>query len=166
MSWRTQRIRLAAASGWSPNSCAIWPAQPPMPNCYTARLIAVAAMSAVGASDGCSPEENRAWQRAPLTSSWVTVSCVAVGIWHHPVLVVSRVGLWAVRGRSRPRPLLAVAGGGPDDQGRAGSPGPADAALPVLLGQQVIGVGLDEQLFEHRVHDVPPRVDDCWNVFF
>jgi hypothetical protein len=32
------------------------------------------------ASEGCSPEENRAWQRAPLTSSWVTVICVAVGI--------------------------------------------------------------------------------------
>src|SRR6516162_7390123 len=55
MSWRTQRIRLAAASGWSPNSWAIWPAQPPMPNYWTARLMAVATVSAVGASEGCSP---------------------------------------------------------------------------------------------------------------
>jgi hypothetical protein len=29
-------------------------------------------------------------------------------------------------------------------------------APPVLLGRQVLGVGLDEQLFEHRVHDGPP----------
>src|SRR5262249_55870080 len=48
-SWRTQRIRVAAASGWSPNSCAIRPAQPPMPNCCTARLMGAATMSAVAA---------------------------------------------------------------------------------------------------------------------
>jgi hypothetical protein len=58
-----------------------------------ARLTAVAAMSAVGASDGCSPEENKAWQRAPFMSSSVMVICVAVGISHHPVLLVSRVRL-------------------------------------------------------------------------
>jgi hypothetical protein len=28
---------------------------------------------------------------------------------------------------------------------------------PVLLSRQVIGVGVDEQLSEHRVHDVPPQ---------
>ena len=47
---------------------------------------------------------------------------------------------------------LPGAGGGPDDHGRPGSPGPGHAAPPVLLGEQVIGVGLDEQLSEHRVH--------------
>jgi hypothetical protein len=35
------------------------------------------------------------------------------------------------------------------------------AVPPVFLGQQVIGVGLDKELFEHRVHDVPPRVGGC-----
>jgi hypothetical protein len=54
--------------------------------------------------------------------------------------------------RSRPRLVLSVAGGGPDDHGRPGSPGPGHAAPPVLLGEQVIGVSLDEQLSEHRVH--------------
>jgi hypothetical protein len=29
-----------------------------------------------------------------------------------------------------------------------------------LLGQ-VIGIGLDEQFYEHRVHDVPPQADGC-----
>jgi len=53
-----------------------------------------------------------------------------------------------------------VAGGGPDDHGRASSPGPVYAAPPVVLGRQVIGVGFDEQLFEHRVHDVPPQAGE------
>jgi len=34
------------------------------------------------------------------------------------------------------------------------------AAPPVVLGRQVIGVGFDEQLFEHRVHDVPPQAGE------
>ena len=51
-----------------------------------------------GVSDGCSAEENRAWQRTPFLSCWVQVICGAVGISHHPVLVVPRVGLW-VAGR-------------------------------------------------------------------
>src|SRR5262245_65258118 len=51
-----------------------------------------------------------------------------------------------------------MAGGGPDGHGRPGSPGPAHTAPPVLFGRQVLGVGVDEQLFEHRVHDVPPRL--------
>jgi hypothetical protein len=50
---------------------------------------------------------------------------------------------------------------GADDHDRSGSPGPAHAAPPVLLGHQVIGVGLEEQLYEHRVHDVPPQADGC-----
>jgi hypothetical protein len=49
--------------------------------------------------------------------------------------------------------VLPVTGGGPHRHGR---PGPARTASPVLLGEQVIGVGFDEQLYEHRVHDVPP----------
>jgi hypothetical protein len=31
---------------------------------------------------------------------------------------------------------------------------------PVLLSREVIGVGVDEQLFEHRVHDVPPQAGE------
>src|SRR6516164_297451 len=58
--------------------------------------------------------------------------------------------------RSRPRRVLPATGGGPDHHGRPGSPGPARAAPPVLLGRQIIGVALDEQLDKHRVHDVPP----------
>ena len=52
--------------------------------------------------------------------------------------------------------MLPVPGGGPHRHGRSASPGPARTAPPVLLGRRVIGVGLDEQLYEHRVHDVPP----------
>jgi hypothetical protein len=48
--------------------------------------------------------------------------------------------------------------------GRPGSPGPGHAPSPVLLGPQVSGVGLEEQLFEHRVHrgllTVPGLRDD------
>ena len=93
---------------------------------------------------------------------WVKAICVAAGISHQPVLVVVfRVRLWAQIGwrqrlagrRSPPRPVLPV-WNGPDDHG---SPGPGHAAPPILLGRQVIGVGLDKQLFEHRVHDVPPQ---------
>jgi len=53
--------------------------------------------------------------------------------------------------------VLPATGSGPDDHGRPGSPGPARATPPVLLGQQVIGVAVDEQLDKHRVHAVPPR---------
>jgi hypothetical protein len=56
--------------------------------------------------------------------------------------------------RSRPLPDT---GGRPDDHRRPGTPGPARPAPPILREQQVIGVGLDEQLYEHRVHGVPPR---------
>jgi len=53
--------------------------------------------------------------------------------------------------------MLPVTGCVPHGHGRSDSPGPARMAPPrVLLGQDVIGVGLDEQLYEHRVHDVPP----------
>src|SRR5215471_13361778 len=111
-------------------------------------------MSAVGASEGCSAEENRAWQRARFVFIWVKAICVAAGISHHPVLaVVFRVRLWAESGwrhrpagrRSRPRSFLPV-WGGPDSHGWPGPPGPAHATLPILPGRQVIGVGLDKQL--------------------
>ena len=55
MSCRIHRIRLAAASGWSPNSWAIRLTQPAMPNCRTVRLITSPSASGVGASDRCSP---------------------------------------------------------------------------------------------------------------
>jgi hypothetical protein len=51
-SWRTQRIRSAAAWGWSPNSCAIWPAQPRVPNRRTAPLIASATVAGERAAQG------------------------------------------------------------------------------------------------------------------
>ena len=82
-SWRTQRIRSAAASGWSPNSCAIRPAQPPVPNRRTVPVIASATMPAVGASDGCNPEANSASHRASFRFGRVAASCVEVGISHH-----------------------------------------------------------------------------------
>jgi hypothetical protein len=50
-----------------------------------------------------------------------------------------------------------LAGGG---HGQPGSPGPVPAAPPVALGGQVIGIGVDEQFFEHRVHDVPPQAGE------
>src|SRR5215469_17082802 len=47
----------------------------------------------------------------------------------------------------------------PHDPGCSAAPGRVRAALPVLLlSQQVVGVGLDEQRHEHGVHDVPPVV--------
>src|SRR5260221_3354672 len=66
-SWRIQRIRSAAAWGRSPNSCAIRPAQPQVPSRRTVRLIASVTLSAVGTSDRCSSEANRASHRAPST---------------------------------------------------------------------------------------------------
>ena len=55
------------------------------------------------------------------------------------------------------RPEIPITGDGPHDNGRSIAPGPARAApLDLLLGQQIIGVGLDEQLHEHRMHDAPP----------
>src|SRR4029077_5779063 len=59
-SWRTQRIRSAAAWEWSPNSCAIRLTQPWGTSRRTARLIAAATLSAVGAADRCSAEANSA----------------------------------------------------------------------------------------------------------
>jgi hypothetical protein len=63
-SWRTQRIRSAAAWAWSPNSWAIRLTQPRVPSRRTARLIAAATLSAEGASDRCSAEANSASHRA------------------------------------------------------------------------------------------------------
>jgi hypothetical protein len=52
---------------------------------------------------------------------------------------------------------IPATGGGPDGYGRPIAPGPAHAAaLGLLLGQQIIGVGLDEQLHEHWMHDALP----------
>ena len=70
-SWRTQRIRSAAAWGWSPNSCAIRLTQPRVPSRRTARLIAAATLSAAGAADRCSAEANSASHHASSTFSRV-----------------------------------------------------------------------------------------------
>jgi len=81
----TQRIRLAAASGWSPNSCAIRPTQPRTPSCCTVRLMAAATISALGASDGWSPEANSAsHHHASFRLCRVMASCAEVDITHHP----------------------------------------------------------------------------------
>jgi hypothetical protein len=54
------------------------------------------------------------------------------------------------------RPEIPITGGGLYDYGWPIALGPARAApLDLLLGQQIIGVGLDEQLHEHRMHDAP-----------
>ena len=68
-------------------------------------------------------------------------------------------GLPAHSFRVTPRPEIPITGGRPHDCGRSIAPGPARAAPLdlLLLGQQIIGVGLDEQLHEHRMHDAPPR---------
>jgi len=78
MSCRIHRIRLAAASGWSPNSCAIRLTQPAMPNRRTVWLIVVASASGVGASDRCSPDANSATHRASFTFNRVMTSLLAV----------------------------------------------------------------------------------------
>ncbi len=54
------------------------------------------------------------------------------------------------------RPEIPITGGGPNDHGRSIAPGPAHAAPGLLLSQQIIGVGLDEQFHERRMHDAPP----------
>src|SRR5690349_9816300 len=72
--------------GWSPNSCAIRATQPPMPYFWTVRSMALAIISAVGASDGCNSEANSASHRASFEFSCVIASCgVRVGNSHHPV---------------------------------------------------------------------------------
>ena len=78
--WRTQRIRSAAAWGWSPDSWAIRLAQPRVPNRRTARLIAAATLPAAGASDRCSVEANSASRRAPSTFSRVLAVLPAVDV--------------------------------------------------------------------------------------
>ena len=67
-------MRLAAASGWSPNSWAIWLAQPAIPSRRTVRLITSATAAGLGASERCSPDANRAAHRAPLTFNRVMTS--------------------------------------------------------------------------------------------
>jgi hypothetical protein len=74
---------------------------------------------------------------------------------HCGVSVSSSSFTWPADRQRAPRPIT---GGGPHDYGGAIALGPARAApLGLILGQQVIGVGLDEQFHEHRVHDAPPR---------
>ncbi len=58
-------------------------------------------------------------------------------------------GLW-----SPSRPEIPITGCGPHDYGRSMALGTAPAApLGLLLGLQIIGVGLDVQLDEGRMHD-------------
>src|SRR5580693_1121735 len=86
-SWRTQRIRSAAAWGWSPNSCAIRLTQPRVPNRRTARLIAAATLSAAGAADRCSAEANSASHHASSTFSRVLAVLPAVDVLDEVVTV-------------------------------------------------------------------------------
>jgi hypothetical protein len=54
------------------------------------------------------------------------------------------------------RPEIPIRGGGPHDYGRPIALGPERAApFDLLLGRHIIGVGLNEQLHEHRMHDAP-----------
>jgi hypothetical protein len=71
MSCLIHRMRLAAASGWSPNSWAIRLTQPATPNHPTAALIQLASSCAVGASDGYKPDAKSASQRALFTFNLV-----------------------------------------------------------------------------------------------
>jgi hypothetical protein len=75
-----ERHRLAAASGWSPNSCAIRPAQPRTPNCRTVQLIASATMSAVEESDGCSADAKSASHLMIVFIAWVLSSAAAAAM--------------------------------------------------------------------------------------
>jgi hypothetical protein len=59
------------------------------------------------------------------------------------------------------RPAAPIARDRLDSHGRSIAPGPARRAPPGLFrGQQIIGVGLDEQFHEHRVHDASPGVGE------
>ena len=79
-----------------------------------ARWIAWATVSAVGASDGCSPEANSARHRASLTFSLVMASCVVVGISHHPYSAGE--GSWASGSLTdREAQVLARLGEGPSN---------------------------------------------------
>src|SRR5207253_11308072 len=96
-------------------SWAIWATQPRTPSRRMARLIAWATVSAVGASDGCSPEANSARHRASLTFSLVTASCVVVGISHHPVsyflaFTVRHPGVGRIRDVPSGRPGAVLTG--------------------------------------------------------
>jgi hypothetical protein len=78
--WRTQRIRSAAAWGWSPNSCALRLMQPRAPSRRTAWLIAAATLSAVGAADRCSAEANSASHHESSTFNRVLAVLPAVDV--------------------------------------------------------------------------------------
>src|SRR5215469_1645158 len=67
-------MRLAAASGWSPYSCAMWLAQPGVLRRRMVLPIASATTSAVGASEGCMGEANSASQTASLMVIPVTLA--------------------------------------------------------------------------------------------
>src|SRR6266536_1596094 len=63
---------------------------------------------------------------------------------------------------SRPLPAIPIAGSGPHDHDRSTASGPAHVTpLGLLLRHQIIRVGLDEQLHEHRLHHVLPLADGC-----
>jgi hypothetical protein len=76
-----------AASGWSPNSWAIWLAQPRVPSRRTVQLIACATASAAWASDRCSPDANSASHLASLTFSRAMTSLRAF-----PCQAIARLG--------------------------------------------------------------------------
>src|SRR5262245_47954122 len=58
---------------------------------------------------------------------------------------------------SRPAQLIAT-GPGPGDQDGPISPNSAGTAAFLLLGWQIVRVGLEEQLHKQRVHGVLPRL--------
>jgi hypothetical protein len=73
---RAQRIRAAAFSGCSPNSCATRPAHPAAPNWRMAAATACRTCRAPGSCDGCSADTNKASDRTALMLQWFIAGSV------------------------------------------------------------------------------------------
>jgi hypothetical protein len=68
---RPQRIRVAASSGWSPNSSATRSAQPQPPSWHRAAAVDRRTCRALGCPDRCTVGANSAFARASLMLSWL-----------------------------------------------------------------------------------------------
>ena len=105
-----------------------------------ARWIAWATVSAVGASDGCSPEANSARHRALLMFSLVMASCVVVGISHHPYSAGE--GSWASGSLTdREAQVLACLGEGPSNAQIAARPYLSEARVNGCVSRMLDKLG-------------------------
>jgi DNA-binding NarL/FixJ family response regulator len=105
-----------------------------------ARWIAWATVSAVGASDGCSPEANSARHRASLTFSLVMASCVVVGSSHHPYSAGE--GSWAFGSLTdREARVLACLGEGPSNAQIAARPDLSEARVKGYVSRMLDKLG-------------------------